>query len=58
LAVIKNKMTKQPTTWDHDAHLALLQAVMAEAPPSPAQWERILERVTRKGYAYTASAAM
>ncbi|KAL2263270.1 hypothetical protein VTK26DRAFT_7535 [Humicola hyalothermophila] len=50
--------SKQPTTWDHDAHLALLQAVMAEAPPTPAQWDGILARVAKKGYSYTASAAM
>ncbi|KAL2180003.1 uncharacterized protein P884DRAFT_267655 [Thermothelomyces heterothallicus CBS 202.75] len=49
---------QQPTVWDHDAHLALLQAVMAEAPPQPAQWDAILERVAKKGYCYTASAAM
>jgi hypothetical protein len=51
-------MSKQPTVWGHDAHLALLQAVMAEAPPSPHQWDKILERVAKKGYNYTASAAM
>jgi hypothetical protein len=51
-------MSKQPTIWDHEAHLSLLQAMMAEMPPSPAQWEGILERVTKKGYTYTASAAM
>ncbi|GAB1313054.1 hypothetical protein MFIFM68171_03264 [Madurella fahalii] len=49
---------KQPTVWDHDAHLALLQATMAEAPPTPAQWDKILDRVAQKGYKYTASAAM
>ncbi|KAL2149488.1 hypothetical protein VTH82DRAFT_8139 [Thermothelomyces myriococcoides] len=48
----------QPTVWDHDAHLALLQAIMAEAPPQPSQWDAILERVAKKGYCYTASAAM
>ncbi len=51
-------MSKQPTIWDHDAHLALLQAYNAEAPASPSQWEKILERVSKKGYNYTASAAM
>jgi hypothetical protein len=51
-------MSKQPTNWDHEAHLVLLQAVMAEAPPSPVQWDKILDRVTQKGYRYTASAAM
>ncbi len=51
-------MSKQPTIWDHDAHLALLQAIVAEAAPLPAQWEKILERVSKKGYNYTASAAM
>ncbi|KAL2147883.1 hypothetical protein VTI28DRAFT_3361 [Corynascus sepedonium] len=49
---------QQPTVWDHDAHLALLQAFMAEAPPQPAQWDAILERVAKKGYFYTASAAI
>ena len=47
-----------PTVWDHDAHLALLQAVMAENPPSGSQWDSILTAVAKKGYVYTASAAM
>lgn len=47
-----------PTNWDHDAHLALLQAVMAKAPPSQAEWDQILEEVGRKGYVYTSGAAM
>ncbi|KAJ4307038.1 hypothetical protein N0V88_000413 [Collariella sp. IMI 366227] len=51
-------MSKQPTTWDSEAHLALLQAIIMDAPPSPAQWERVLERVAQKGYNYTASAAI
>ncbi len=51
-------MSKQPTIWDHEAHLSLLQAIMAEAPPTPAQWDKILVKVTKKGYNYTASAAM
>jgi hypothetical protein len=50
-------MSKQPTVWDHDAHLALLQAVIAEAPPSNDEWTKILDRVAAKGYSYTASAA-
>ncbi|KAL2127749.1 hypothetical protein VTI74DRAFT_10230 [Chaetomium olivicolor] len=55
---ISVKMSKQPTNWDADAHLALLQAVMVEVPLSSAQWDRILARVAQKGYNYTASAAM
>jgi hypothetical protein len=51
-------MSQKPTNWDHDAHLALLQAVMAEAPPTAAEWDGILSRVAKKGYIYTASAAM
>ncbi|KAK4115672.1 hypothetical protein N656DRAFT_775612 [Canariomyces notabilis] len=51
-------MSKQPTVWDHDAHLALLQALIAEAPPTNAEWDRVVERVAQKGYHYTASAAM
>ncbi|KAK4241350.1 hypothetical protein C8A03DRAFT_30445 [Achaetomium macrosporum] len=51
-------MSKQPTVWDHEAHLTLLLAFLAEAPPTTAEWERILDRVTQKGYNYSASAAM
>ncbi len=51
-------MSKLPTIWDHDAHLALLQALMAEAPPSSSQWEAVLRRVALKGYNYTSGAAM
>jgi len=51
-------MATKPTVWDHDAHLALLQAVVAESPPSPAAWDKILETVAKKGYIYTASAAL
>ncbi|KAK3387014.1 hypothetical protein B0H63DRAFT_447910 [Podospora didyma] len=51
------KMSK-PTIWDHDAHLALLQAVIAEAPPTPGEWDKILTRVEAKGYSYTSSAAL
>lgn len=51
-------MATKPTNWDHDAHLALLQAVMENAPPSPAEWEPILAHVAKKGYIYTASAAL
>lgn len=47
-----------PTNWDHDAHLALLQAVVAKAPPTQAQWDQILDEVGKKGYVYTASAAL
>ncbi|KAM7183460.1 hypothetical protein V8F33_013570 [Rhypophila sp. PSN 637] len=47
-----------PTNWDHDAHLALLQAVMAKAPPTQSEWDQILEEVGRKGYVYTSGAAM
>lgn len=49
---------KPPTTWDHDAHLALLQAIVDKAPPTQGEWENILEQVRKKGYTYTASAAM
>ena len=52
------KMSSKPTIWDHDAHLALLQAVIAEAPPTPGEWEKILSRVEGKGYSYTSSAAL
>ncbi|KAJ4412480.1 hypothetical protein N0V85_003694 [Neurospora sp. IMI 360204] len=48
----------RPTTWDHDAHLTLLQAVMIEALPSKSQWDKILKRVTRKGYFYTQTAVL
>ncbi|KAK4155223.1 hypothetical protein C8A00DRAFT_13709 [Chaetomidium leptoderma] len=58
LSVITITMSKQPTSWDHEAHLALLQAVIAEAPPQPAEWDKICSRVATKGYTYTASAAM
>jgi hypothetical protein len=51
-------MSKVPTIWDHDAHLALLQAIMAVAPPQPGEWDGILAEVGKKGYNYTASAAM
>ncbi|KAK4101004.1 hypothetical protein N658DRAFT_507321 [Parathielavia hyrcaniae] len=51
-------MSKQPTIWDHDAHLSLLQAMMAVAPPQPGEWEKVLAEVRKKGYDYTASAAM
>ncbi|KAK4214036.1 hypothetical protein QBC37DRAFT_315229 [Rhypophila decipiens] len=47
-----------PTNWDHDAHLALLQAVMSKAPPTQSEWDQILEEVGRKGYVYTSGAAM
>ncbi|KAM7209537.1 hypothetical protein V8F20_000275 [Naviculisporaceae sp. PSN 640] len=47
-----------PTNWDHEAHLALLQAVMARAPPTQAEWDQILEDVGKKGYVYTSGAAM
>ena len=49
---------KPPTTWDHDAHLALLQAIVDKAPPTQVEWENILEQVRKKGYTYSASAAM
>jgi hypothetical protein len=49
---------RNPTVWDHDAHLTLLQAVMSENPPTADEWERILKRVEAKGYRYTPSAAM
>lgn len=48
----------KPTNWDHDAHLTLLQAVMIEALPSKPQWDRILQRVARKGYTYTQTAVL
>lgn len=51
-------MASKPTVWDADAHLALLQAVIAEAPPSAPEWERILEFVAQRGYIYTSSAAL
>ncbi|KAL1841418.1 hypothetical protein VTJ49DRAFT_7095 [Mycothermus thermophilus] len=54
----EQKAAKNPTVWDNDAHLALLNAVMAEAPPAPHEWDRILARVAEKGYHYTASAAI
>ncbi|KAK0651356.1 hypothetical protein B0T16DRAFT_453833 [Cercophora newfieldiana] len=52
------EMASKPTNWDHDAHLALLQAIIENAPPTQFEWEPILEAVGRKGYAYTASAAL
>ncbi|KAK3903357.1 hypothetical protein C8A05DRAFT_14676 [Staphylotrichum tortipilum] len=55
---IMSTTSKLPTIWDHDAHLALLQAIMVEAAPSPTQWEAILRRVANKGYNYTSGAAM
>lgn len=51
-------MTTKPTVWDQDAHLALLQAVIAEAPPNAAEWDKILAAVAKKGYIYTSSAAL
>lgn len=48
----------RPTTWDHDAHLTLLQAVMIEAHPTKPQWEKILKRVQSKGYNYTQAAVL
>ncbi|KAK3392626.1 hypothetical protein B0T20DRAFT_456081 [Sordaria brevicollis] len=48
----------RPTIWDHDAHLALLQAVMIEAHPTKPQWEKILKRVHTKGYNYTQAAVL
>ncbi|KAK3997122.1 hypothetical protein QBC44DRAFT_398895, partial [Cladorrhinum sp. PSN332] len=51
-------MRLAPTNWDWDAHLALLQAVMEHATPTQPEWEIILEAVAKKGYKYTASAAM
>ncbi|KAK3315171.1 hypothetical protein B0H66DRAFT_606074 [Apodospora peruviana] len=47
-----------PTNWDSDCHLALLQAIIACAPPTPAEWEMILDQVSQKGYIYTSSAAL
>lgn len=47
-----------PTNWDHEAHLALLQALVLKAPPSAAQWDDVLEEVAKKGYIYTSSAAL
>lgn len=52
------KASQKPTTWDHDAHLTLLQAVMAEALPSKSQWDKILRRVQAKGYYYTQTAVL
>ncbi|KAH6621222.1 hypothetical protein B0J18DRAFT_220843 [Chaetomium sp. MPI-SDFR-AT-0129] len=50
-------MSAKPiTVWDHDAHLTLLQAIMAEAPPPVAAWDKILARVAQKGYNYTSGA--
>ncbi|KAL2116824.1 hypothetical protein VTJ04DRAFT_8992 [Mycothermus thermophilus] len=49
---------KNLTTWDHQAHVTLLCAFFAENPPSHQQWQRILARVSEKGYTYTISAAM
>ncbi|KAK5660845.1 hypothetical protein OQA88_12216 [Cercophora sp. LCS_1] len=48
----------QPTNWDHEAHLALLQAVVSAAAPNAAEWEKILAEVAQKGYIYTSSAAL
>ena len=47
-----------PTNWDHEAHLALLQAIVYKAPPTGGQWDEVLAEVGKKGYVYTASAAM
>ncbi|KAK4228425.1 hypothetical protein QBC38DRAFT_509014 [Podospora fimiseda] len=49
---------KAPTEWNWDAHLTLLQAVMEHAAPNQQEWEKILESVAKKGYKYTASAAI
>jgi hypothetical protein len=51
-------MATKPTVWDEHAHLALLQAVVAEAPPTPAEWAEIIKAVAKKGYIYTPSAAL
>lgn len=47
-----------PTNWDHEAHLALLQALVLKAPPNAAQWDDVLDEVGKKGYIYTSSAAL
>ncbi len=47
-----------PTVWDHDAHLALLQAIIEHANPSAQLWEKIVDTVATKGYYYTPSAAL
>lgn len=52
------RASQKPTTWDHDAHLTLLQAVMVEALPNKTQWDRILKRVSSKGYFYTQTAVL
>ncbi|KAK1779421.1 hypothetical protein QBC45DRAFT_441883 [Copromyces sp. CBS 386.78] len=48
----------KPTTWDHEAHLTLLQAVMVEALPNKSQWDKILKRVASKGYNYSQTAVL
>jgi len=47
-----------PTIWDHDAHLALLQAMMQANPPTSPEWDQILALVAEKGYEYSPSAAL
>ncbi|KAI1485010.1 hypothetical protein F5X96DRAFT_691522 [Biscogniauxia mediterranea] len=46
------------TNWNNDTHRDLLLAIMDHAPPSLAQWDKIIAQVHRQGYVYTQGAAI
>ncbi|KAK4205632.1 hypothetical protein QBC40DRAFT_248801 [Triangularia verruculosa] len=49
---------KPATIWDHEAHLTLLQAIIESGTVKVADWDAIIPLVNRRGYYYTAGAAM
>ncbi|KAK0741700.1 hypothetical protein B0T21DRAFT_432990 [Apiosordaria backusii] len=49
---------KPATIWDEEAHLTLLQAIIACGIVKAADWDAIIDYVSRRGYNYTAGAAI
>ncbi|KAK1761173.1 hypothetical protein QBC47DRAFT_356283 [Echria macrotheca] len=54
---IKIKMPANVTIWNHDAHVALLQAIFAKAAPTAAEWPAVQDYLNERGYDYSLSAA-
>ncbi|KAI1341922.1 hypothetical protein F5Y15DRAFT_413846 [Xylariaceae sp. FL0016] len=46
------------TMWNDKTRSDLLLAIIDHAPPTPAQWEKIIEQLNGQGYVYSHTAAL